>query len=299
MDLFTIERENEAIGRLQRFERIANAMHLDICLAFSGGKDSQVIYDLAKRSGIKFKAYYKVAFESAVTKKFIRQHYPDVIWRQDHPYGFIRNIRINHNGFLPTVQAAYCCKDYKHNPKYVEKCSIVGVRRQESVKRRKRTAFEMKNKTLLKKNRKLINDYFEEHCQSTGTASIIQLKPIIDWTDDEVWDYIKMHDLPVNPEYRWRKRVGCMVCPKANFTANYATLLQFPKLIDAFINAKEKSSGNTSWEIAVDSKDYTNDKPYYICRWLNNSFKPFTAKQEPLYLEVREAYDKLHRQNEL
>lgn len=299
MDLFTIERENEAIGRLQRFERIANAMHLDICLAFSGGKDSQVIYDLAKRSGIKFKAYYNVAFESADTKNFIRKYYPEVIWRQEHPYGFIRNIRVHHHGFLPTVQAAYCCKDYKHNPKYVEKCSIVGVRRQESVKRRKRTAFEIKNKTLLKKNRKLINDYFEEHCQSTGTASIIQLKPIIDWTDDEVWDYIKMHDLPINPEYRWHKRVGCMVCPKTNFTANYVTLLKFPKLIDAFINAKEKSSGNTSWEITAESKDYTNDKPYYICRWLNHSFMPFTAKQEPLYLEVREAYDKLHRQNEL
>lgn len=43
-----------------------------------------------------------------------------------------------------------------------------------------RTAFEIKNKTLLKKNKTLIDDYFEEHCQSTGTASTIQLKPIMD-----------------------------------------------------------------------------------------------------------------------
>lgn len=64
MHLFTFENERIAIERIQKFERIANAMGFDIYLAFSGGKDSQVIYDLAKRSGIKFKAYYNVAFES-------------------------------------------------------------------------------------------------------------------------------------------------------------------------------------------------------------------------------------------
>lgn len=38
-------------------------MGFEVCLGFSGGKDSQVCYDLCKRSGIEFKAYYNVALK--------------------------------------------------------------------------------------------------------------------------------------------------------------------------------------------------------------------------------------------
>ena len=150
--LFDKEIEETAISRIQRFAKLTKAMGLgDVCLGFSGGKDSQVVYDLCLRSEIEFKAYYNVAFESSITKTFIRHHYPEVIWRQEHKFGFIDNICKNHNGLLPTVQMAYCCADYKHNPKYIDKSSIVGVRRAESAMRKKRTTVEVKNKTILKK----------------------------------------------------------------------------------------------------------------------------------------------------
>ena len=196
---------------------------------------------------------------------------------------------------LPDTRHAYCCQDYKHNPKYVDDCSIVGVRKAESAKRKTRTAFEAKNKTTIKRNKALFNEYFAEHCQSEGANSIIQLMPIIDWTDENVWDYIKVHNLPVNPEYKKSRRVGCIVCPKANFTSNYIALIEHPKLIDAFIIAREKAERDDEidWVITSDNKDYSDDKPYYICRWLNHSFMPFTKKQEQLYRQVRAAYDKL------
>lgn len=294
MNLFADEIEQTAIQRIQKFAKIANTMHLEVCLSFSGGKDSQVCYDLCKRSGIEFKSYFNHAFESNITLKFIRENYPDVIRRRDHKFGFIENIRIHHKGFLPTVQAAYCCKDYKHNPKYTNDCSITGVRKSESANRKNRTAFEIKNKKLLKKNKELIDDYFEEHCQSIGTAGIIHLKPIIDWTESDVWDYIHKHNLPINPEYNTSKRVGCIVCPKANFGYNYKYLLERPKLIDAFILAREKGGLNIDWLIYNENKDCSNDKPYYICRWLNHSFMPFTKKQEELYRKVRGKYDLIH-----
>lgn len=84
----------------------------------------------------------------------------------------------------------------------------------------------------------------EEHCQSAGTASVIQLKPIIDWTDKDVWDYIHKYNLPINPEYKTKGRVGCIVCPKANLTHNADALIRYPKLIDAFIRAREKRRGH-------------------------------------------------------
>lgn len=296
MNLFAEEIEQQAIERIQKFANIAKTMGFEVCLGFSGGKDSQVCYDLCKRSAIDFKAYYNIAFESTVTKRFIREHYPDVIWRKDYKFGFIENIWRNHGGLLPTVQMAYCCSNYKHNHNYVDKCSIVGVRKAESVKRKNRTVFEAKNKTVIKRNKAMIDDYFEEHCQSVGTASVIQLKPIIDWTDKDVWDYIHKHNLPINPEYQHSKRVGCIVCQKADFTTNYIGLIRYPKLIDAFILAREKAERNDTpidWFITGENKDYSNDKPYYICRWLNHSFMPFTPKQEELYRQVREKYNEL------
>lgn len=296
MNLFLKEYEQIAIERIQKFAKIAKTMGFEVHLGFSGGKDSQVCYDLCKRSGIEFRAFFNRSFENCTTLRFIREYYPEVIWRHDHPFGFIRNIRVNHNGYLPTVQSAYCCADYKHNRKYVDDCSIVGVRKAESAKRKNRTAFEAKNKTTMNRNKALFNEYFEEHCQSTGTAGIIQLKPIIDWTDENVWEYIKKHNIPINPEYKKSKRVGCIVCQKTNFTNNYIGLLEHPKLIDAFIMAREKAERNNDidWIITSDNKDYSDDKPYYICRWLNHSFMKFTKKQEQLYKQVREAYDRLH-----
>ena len=146
-NLFQNEIEQEAITRIRKFANIAETLGFEIALGFSGGKDSQVVYDLLKRSGVKFKAYYNVCFESPTTKKFIMEHYHDVIWRKDHKFGFIENIIKNHAGLLPTVQFAYCCEDYKHNPKYADKCSIVGVRKAESKARSTRTSLSVKNKT--------------------------------------------------------------------------------------------------------------------------------------------------------
>ena len=288
MDIFQTEIEQIAIERIQKFAKLAEKMKFEVCLGFSGGKDSQVVYDLCKRSGLSFKAYFNHTFESPETLRFIREHYPDVIWRRDYKYGFIENIKIQ--GMLPTVQKAFCCDNYKHNPKYVDKCSIVGVRRQESSKRASRTTLSFKNKTTKKKMSVEASEYFNENCQSVGTASVIQLLPIVDWTKDNVWDYIHSHQLPVNPEYEHSERVGCIVCPKANFTSNYKSLIKYPKLINAFISAKNKLQ-NGDWIITSDNKDYSDDKPYYICRWLNHSFMPFTEKQQHLYEKVRKVYD--------
>ena len=293
--LFQDEVEQISIDRIRRFSKIAESMNFEICLGFSGGKDSQVVYDLCKRSGIKFKAYFNRSFESPTTMKFIRENYPDVIWRHDHHYGFIENIRKVHHRLLPSVQTAFCCADYKHNTKYIDKCSIVGVRKSESNERKSRTAISFKNKTALKKNKKLIDNYFIENCQSIGTASVIQLLPIVDWSDAIVWDYIEKHNLPINPEYKHSNRIGCIVCPKANFNKNFNSLMRYPKLVDAFILAREKG-GDVDWYISSDGVDCSDNKVYYICRWLNHSWMPFTNRQKALYNQFIEKYKKVHNQ---
>lgn len=66
------------------------------------------------------------------------------------------------------------------------------------------------------------------------------------------------------------------------------------------MKARVKSTGvlvDVTPQLNINSQhnnDYSNDKCYYICRWLNHSFMPFTKKQEERYKQVREIYDKLH-----
>ena len=105
--------------------------------------------------------------------------------------------------------------------------------------------------------------------------------------------------MPVNHVYTTIKLVGCIICPKANFTSNAESLLKYPKLIDAFIMARGKGRLNIDWIITSENLDLKDDKCLYICRWLNHSFMPFTKKQEILYQKVKEAYEKLHKPNSI
>lgn len=291
--LFSEEFENEAIERIRKFSRLCDEMGFVPVVGFSGGKDSQVVYDLCKRAGIHFEAKFNHCFESPTTLNFIREYYPEVQWRREVKQGFFENIRANHTGLLPTIERAFCCHDYKHNPRYVDNAAILGVRRCESAKRADRAVLNTKNKTSLQKNNKIFPKYFEEHCVKTGAPNEILLNPIVDWSDVEVWEYIRLHHLPINPEYSERNRVGCIICPKANFNSNYKALLTYPKLIDAVIRAREKAirDGSYDWVITGDNIDYSDNKPYYVCRWLNHSFRPFTEKQEKLCEEVIKKYD--------
>jgi phosphoadenosine phosphosulfate reductase len=292
-NLFTDEIEQEAITRIQKFARIAKAMELPIAVGFSGGKDSQVTLHLCQRAGIEFTAYFNHSLESPTTLKFIREHYPNVVWRRDVKEGLIQHLKEVRQGYLPTVQAPYCCEIYKHNPQYVDECIILGIRKAESTKRSKSTVFTVKNKTTLKRIKADVSEYFHDRCQSVGSGHLISLHPIVDWSDKEVWDYIHKYEIPVNPVYEYNTRVGCIICCKASFTRNYHNLMKYPKLIDAVIKARNLPKND--WTITNDNKDYSDNKIYYICRWLNHSFMPFTKKQEALYKEVEENYYKMKK----
>lgn len=292
--LFLDEFVEIAISRIRKFEKIAEAMGYSVAVGFSGGKDSQVVYDLCKKSGIKFTAYFNHSFEDKTTLNFIRKHYPDVIWRRNTKYGFFENIRLKHNGLLPTSECAYCCNDYKHSGKNSDACSIIGVRREESKARSSRKVFEAKNKTTIKRNSALFSEYFTENCTGSGATSIIQLKPIVDWTENEVYEYLSVNKIPINPEYKNFTRVGCVICPKANFESNVKSLIKYPKLINAVISSRENANNERiDWLINSDNKDYTQNKVEYVCRWLNHSFRPFSKKQQLLFEQFLEKYKKL------
>lgn len=290
--MFLDEMEHEAIGRIQKFAKISELMGYEVSVGFSGGKDSLVVYDLCKRAGIDCRFFFNHSLEDLTTLQYIRSNFPDVTWRRTEK-GFFEHIVKDVKFFLPIPQHAWCCVTYKHNPKFVDDASIVGVRAAESVKRKGRKVFEAKNKTFAKKNKAAFNEFFEDRCQGVGSSSKISLKPIVDWTDEDVWNYIRKYNLPYNPLYdEGFKRVGCMICPKRDFKGNFDMLMRYPKLVDCAIHARERG-GAKYWKIK--EKDYADDKVYFICRWLNHGFMPFTKKQQKLYEQFREYYDSLKK----
>lgn len=294
-NLFLDEMEREAITRIRKFAKIASAMEYEIGVGFSGGKDSLVVYDLCKRAGIDCKFYFNHALEDIKTLRYIRENFPDVIWRRTEK-GFFEHI-VKDKRIMPTVTHAWCCETYKHPSNNVDDASILGVRASESAKRKDRKVFESKNKTFKKRNKAVIDEYFEDRCQGVGAPNKISLKPIVDWNDNDVWQYIRKYDLPINPLYsEGFKRVGCMICPKASFERNYEMLMRYPKLVDCTINARIRGGRNdVDWIIMTDDIDYSNDKVYYVCRWLNHSFKPFSKRQEKLYNKFRKFYNTIKK----
>ena len=64
-----------AIDRLRHFEPKEGYY-----LCFSGGKDSQCVYHLAKEAGVKFDAHYNITgIDHPELVYFIRRNYPNVI----------------------------------------------------------------------------------------------------------------------------------------------------------------------------------------------------------------------------
>lgn len=84
--------------------------------------------------------------------------------------------------------------------------------------------------------------------------------PIIDWTDREVWDYIRAERLPVNPLYECGySRVGCIGCPMAGAVARQRGFARYPtyqaayiRAFDRMIEERTRCGKATSWENGLD-----------------------------------------------
>ena len=103
----------------------------------------------------------------------------------------------------------WCCELIKEAGG-IDRRKVTGIRWAESPRRRKRRMFEA--------------------CYThPGTFF---LHPIIDWSDTEVWEYIRLKDLPYCSLYdEGLKRLGCVLCPFEPSRVTQANLQRFPKIV--------------------------------------------------------------------
>lgn len=231
-------------------------------LCFSGGKDSVVIKALADMAGVKYDAHYNVtSVDPPGLVRFIKENHPDV--HMDYPRDKDGNVitmwnLIPKKKIPPTRIMRYCCEKLKEaggKGRFV----VTGVRWAESVRRANtRSGLEIDNG---KKRREMAdpdnpdNAQMARFCPTKGKHI---LNPIIDWTNEDVWEFIRSYNIPYCELYdKGYKRLGCIGCPMSSNKAD--ELERYPKYKQAYLRAFERmltklddKNRRNTWKTAED-----------------------------------------------
>lgn len=249
---------DDSIELIRKGEKLALALNPEdgYFVGFSGGKDSQVLLDLVKRAGVKYKAHYNVTtIDPPENVRFIRQYYPEVHFI--HPrQTFIKMIE---KRGLPTIFHRFCCEELKEKSG-AGNVVLTGVRADESTKRSRYNEVAIKSNRVEHADRSkkhTIEEIEQNEHRCIKGKDAIMIYPILNWTENEVWQYIADNNLPHNPCYDITGRVGCMFCPFANKSQIEFFEQKYPKYKDAIMkHFRIYLANNTRTIYEMDADDY-------------------------------------------
>ena len=189
-------------------------------LAYSGGKDSDVILQLAKEAGIKFTPRYKnTTIDPAGTIKHCKDNGVEIL---QPPMSFFDIVKIT--GY-PNRYHRICCGRLKEYPTD-SNTVIIGIRAEESRKRKER----YKEPTLCR--------------VYTKTKKVQQILPILYWTAEDVADFINDRGIKCHPHYydedgvfHPERRLGCEGCPLMSTKNRVQFFNDNPRWLKAWIRA--------------------------------------------------------------
>lgn len=226
-----------SVDLLRKAERLAMAYDPDdgYFLAFSGGKDSQCLYHVARLAEVKFRAHMNLtSVDPPEVIRFVRREYPDV--ETIKPRDSIFNIAIEKR-ILPTMRVRWCCEEYKEKAG-AGKVTLIGIRHSESHRRAQRNEVEInhgkfsgtldgleayreqKNKKHKSANGKEVNITNARGERTLGCIhgkESLLISPIITWTDADVWTFLNALHIPHCELYdQGFHRIGCIGCPMSS-----------------------------------------------------------------------------------
>jgi len=186
-------------------------------IAYSGGKDSDCILELAKMAGVNYRAIYKnTTIDPPRTIAHVKENGVEIFKPK---YSFRELIHMNG---LPTMLRRHCCrylKEYK-----VLDYAVVGIRSCESIKRK--------------------NRYKEpEYCRTYRSGEKCrQYLPILTWTDKDVEDFIAERGIKCHPLYydedgnfHVERRLGCMCCPFEGHKKRIESFKKYPNMVKFYV----------------------------------------------------------------
>lgn len=230
------EETQKKIGRaIKLLQLFANGEKIEV--AYSGGKDSDILLWLVRKSGIDFVARYKnTTIDQPGTIAHCKANGVEILQPKRTFLDIVRA-----NGF-PSRFARFCCKELKEYPTEYKKVAT-GVRKEESVKRAK---------------------LYKEPTQChLGTEKVM---PMLDFTTEDIAEIVKAEGIKLHPLYydedgslHLERRLGCIGCPLASPNKRREQYLRYPKMLVAQMRATEryldgcKERGKKTWfENAVD-----------------------------------------------
>lgn len=187
-------------------------------IAYSGGKDSDVILQLAKEAGIRYEAIYKnTTIDHPGTIRHAQEMGATII-RPKRTFAEL----IQKKG-APTRFARFCCSELKEYK--VRDVAVMGVRRSESAKRAER--------------------YSEPtECRFYGSKKnhVEAIYPILEWTNDDVAAFLADRKIKCAPIYydeegvfHVERRLGCICCPLAAKKKRIDEFRKHPRMVRFYI----------------------------------------------------------------
>jgi phosphoadenosine phosphosulfate reductase len=217
-----------SVSLLQKAEKIALACHPDgFRLAFSGGKDSMVMYRLAQMAGVKSTAHMQVTtLDPPELMKFVRSKYPDVTLHRPeiNCYELVKKKKQ-----LPLRYIRYCCH-YLKEQNGAGTVTLIGIRADESARRAKRNEVEINRHKYSNSLDQFNIDVESKHVCIKGKDKLL-VSPIFHWTDRDVWQFIRDNKMEYCKLYdEGYTRIGCMFCPMASVKSKQRDRLRYPKV---------------------------------------------------------------------
>ena len=213
-----------AIARIKRAGEIAQARGMGpLYVGYSGGKDSTVLADLAIRAGIPIEiAHNHTTIDAPETVYFVRGEMTRfeamgakcTVYMPRYKGKSVSMWTLIPQKLMPPTRVVRYCTSVLKQSHSAGRFSLTGVRWDESARRKKtRGIFEVDHADPSK--RLIIKSDYDLAGLTTRKGKLV-CNPIVDWTEKDVWDYIKDRHLPYNPLYNEGcKRIGCIGCPMA------------------------------------------------------------------------------------
>lgn len=263
LNIYGKDKVQVAIDRLKAFEPKEGYY-----LAFSGGKDSVTIKALADMAGVKYDAHYNLtSVDPPELVQFIKSFKDvqiDIPKDKDGKQITMWNL-IPKKKMPPTRMVRYCCKELKERGGK-GRIVITGVRWAESSNRKrnqgevtimspkasvKEDLLQSGNFTQTPRGGVVLNNdndesrkLVEQCYRQTKTV----VNPIIDWTDEDVWEFIKEYEIPYCKLYDdGYVRLGCIGCPMGSVEHRNEEFKRYPKYKQAYIRAFDRMIAERNW----------------------------------------------------
>lgn len=275
--MIKIDLEQKAIERL----RMASEMSLryyeqPLMITYSGGKDSDVMLELAIRSGIPIEVQNSHTTADApetvrhIRKRFYELELKGIKCRIDKPV--YKGQRVSMWSLIPlklmppTRVVRYCCQVLKEGAGD-GRMIATGVRWDESVQRSSRGEMEIlgakKKDKIILTNDNETERRFHEKC---GLRAKSVCNPILDWRNADIWEFIHSEKIGVNPMYQCGfDRVGCIGCPMAG-KARYFEFSCYPEYKALYIKAFDKVVSERQ-RLGMENPHKTGEELF--ARWMN------------------------------